>query len=312
MSNAKRESEAVLIVDDQPDNLALLHCALHGDGYTVRVATSGALALDSARCVPPDLILLDALMPGLDGFETCRRLKEDFVTREIPVVFMTGLTNTEDILRGFRTGGADYVTKPVQPAEVLARIEVHLRNRRRMAETQQAADAAGDAIVSVDAGSRLVWATPLAQRWLAPVLEPDGYLPAPVRRWLQPSSPPESSVTLTANGRRLIFSQLRSDDPATTLLLVRRHEPVPEPEALMRSLQLTAREGEVLYWVAIGKTNPEIAQILNSSRRTINKHMEHIFMKLGVETRTAATTLALSKGRLAMPAIAYGVSASTL
>jgi CheY-like chemotaxis protein/DNA-binding CsgD family transcriptional regulator len=298
MLNMTHEAGVVLIVDDAPDNLALLHGALHHDGYTVHVATSGSLALDSARARPPNLILLDALMPGLDGFETCRRLKENRATRDIPVVFMTGLADTENVVKGFRAGGVDYVTKPVRPPEVLARIAVHLRNQRRMTETQQAADAAGDAIVAVDANGCLLWTTPMAQRWLAPILEPGDYLPAPVRSWFNPGADPAVSVTIHAGRQRLVFSRLPSDDPATALLLVRRHEPVPEPEVLMRSLNLTAREAEVLYWVALGKTNPEIAQILNNSRRTINKHMEHIFMKLGVETRTAATTLALSKGRL--------------
>ncbi|MGQ0701106.1 MAG: response regulator [Panacagrimonas sp.] len=289
----------VLIVDDAPDNLALLHGALKEDGYVVRVATSGDMALDSARRAPPDLILLDALMPGIDGFETCRRLKDDLATREIPVVFMTGLTQTDDVLRGFRSGGVDYVTKPVREPELLARIATHLRNRRRVSETQHAADAAGDAIVAIGADHSVQWATPLAKRWLAPLLELDGLLPAPVRRWVAaPTARAEETVSLISAGERLVFSRLRSDSPDTVLLLIRRNSPVPEPAVLSRTLRLTAREGEVLYWVALGKTTPDIAEILDSSPRTINKHLEHIYMKLGVETRTAAAMLALNKSRL--------------
>lgn len=293
-------ASVVLIVDDAPENLALLHGALRQDGYVVRVATSGDMALDSARRAPPDLILLDALMPGLDGFETCRRLKDDLVTREIPVVFMTGLTQTDDVLRGFRSGGVDYVTKPLREPELLARIATHLRNRRRVDETQQAADAAGDAIVAVGSDHSLLWATPLAKRWLSPLLEHDGQLPAPVRRWIALSAThgSEETVSLIAAGERLVFSRLRSDTPSNVLLLIRRNSAVPEPTVLSRILKLTAREGEVLYWVALGKTTPDIAEILDSSPRTVNKHLEHIYMKLGVETRTAAATLALNKTRL--------------
>lgn len=300
MLNPQADAAVVLIVDDAPDNLALLHGALRQDGYVVRVATSGAMALDSARRAPPDLILLDALMPGLDGFETCRRLKDDLATREIPVVFMTGLTRTDDVLRGFRSGGVDYVTKPLREPELLARIEAHLRSRRRVAETQNAADAAGDAIIAVNADHSVKWATPLAQRWMASLLESSGQLPAPVRRWMDAQSAPrsEDSVSLISAGQRLVFSRLRSDTPDTFMLLIRRNDPVPTPEVLSRTLRLTAREGEVLYWVALGKTTPDIASILESSPRTVNKHLEHIYMKLGVETRTAAATLALNKSRL--------------
>jgi len=299
MLQAHTEASVVLIVDDVPDNLALLHGALKQDGYVVRVATSGHMALDSARQAPPDLILLDALMPGMDGFETCRRLKDDLATREIPVVFMTGLTQTDDVLRGFRSGGVDYVTKPVREPELLARIATHLRNRRRVDETQQAADAAGDAIVAVGADHCVLWATPLAKRWLQPLLEQQRQLPSPVRRWLALSDArTEETVSLISAGERLVFSRLRSDSPSTTLMLIRRNSAVPEPAVLSRTLKLTAREGEVLHWVALGKTTPDIADILESSPRTVNKHLEHIYMKLGVETRTAATTLALNKARL--------------
>ena len=294
----------ILIVDDVPENLALVHGALKQGGYSVRVATSGLMALDSARQAPPDLILLDAMMPGLDGFETCRRFKEELATRDIPVIFMTGLACTDDVVQGFRAGGADYVTKPVREAELLARIAAHLRHRRRVAETQLAADAAGAAVIAVAPDRSLRWATPLAQRWLAPLLEVGGQLPVPIRRWIDSFDSPraEDSKSLISDGERLVFSRLCSDEPQTVLLLIRRNSPVPEPEVFSRALNLTAREGEVLYWVALGKTTPNIAEILESSPRTINKHLEHIYMKLGVETRTAATTLALSKTRFVLAA----------
>jgi len=112
----------VLIVDDAPENLAMLHEALDAAGYRVLVATDGQSALDRVALLMPDLILLDAMMPGIDGFETCRRLKADPLTAHIPVVFMTGLTETGHILAGFQAGGVDYLTKPLNPPEVLVQL----------------------------------------------------------------------------------------------------------------------------------------------------------------------------------------------
>lgn len=287
----------ILIVDDVPENLAVAHDALDTAGYTVRVATSGIAALESARRQPPDLILLDAVMPGLDGFDTCRRLKADLSTRQIPVVFMTGLTDSEHVVLGFQAGGIDYVTKPIRPQEVIARIASHLRSARLVADTQAAADAAGDAIVAIDETGRLSWATPLAQTWLAPLSDAQHRLPASLLRWLDCGDAGSPTFSLLADGQRLSFARL-----GPRRLLVQRIETVPEPETLARLLNITAREADVLYWIVLGKTNPEIASVLEMSPRTVNKHLEHIFTKLGVETRTAAATVALNRSRLGVVA----------
>jgi DNA-binding NarL/FixJ family response regulator len=238
------------------------------------------------------------MMPGLDGFETCRRLKGLLETRHVPVVFMTGLTDTDHVVRGFQAGGVDYVTKPIRPPEVLARIESHLRNFRQMAETLRAADAAGDAILSVDAGQRIHWATPLARSRLQPLLDTDGQLPVTLRRWLAADpAQAEAGFTLVSDGQRLVFSRLGAAAGGGMRILVQRHAAVPDAAVLARTLQLTGREAEVLYWVTLGKTNHEVAAILDMSPRTVNKHLEHIFAKLNVETRTAAAAVALNKAR---------------
>ena len=283
----------VLVVDDVPENLAVAHDALDAAGYRVRVATGGLAALASAQRQPPDLILLDAVMPGLDGFETCRRLKADLATRPIPVIFMTGLSESEDVVRGFAAGGIDYVTKPIRVGEMLARIATHLSNARLVAETQAASDAAGDALLAVAADGRVRWASPLARAWLVPAYGESLTLPAPLLRWLALGDGAGSSYAVNAGSQRLAFARLGDGR-----LLVQRREPVPEPAVLGRLLALTAREAEVLYWVVLGKTNPEIAGVLDMSPRTVNKHLEHIFTKLGVETRTAAATVALERCRL--------------
>src|SRR5512134_2610279 len=107
----RANSDVVLIVDDVPDNLSVLHDALDESGYTVLVATHGEAALASAAQALPDIVLLDAMMPGMDGFEVARRLKAAPQTAHIPIIFMTGLTETEHVLAAFEAGGADYVTK---------------------------------------------------------------------------------------------------------------------------------------------------------------------------------------------------------
>ena len=116
----------ILIIDDQPAMLNLLIEAFEPAGFDVLVALQGEMALMLLNQVTPDVILLDAMMPGIDGFETCRRLKRRPGLALVPVIFMTGLSETEDIVQGLQAGGVDYVTKPVAPTEVIARVKVHL------------------------------------------------------------------------------------------------------------------------------------------------------------------------------------------
>ena len=288
--------DVVLIVDDAPENLSILHTLLDKSGYTVLVATDGAGALDRARRLPPDLILLDAVMPGIDGFETCRQLKEDLQTRTIPVVFMTGLTETEHILQGFQAGGVDYITKPIRPAEVMVRIASHLRNSRLVVQTRAAMDAAGQAVVAVDPGGEVLWMTPLALSRLRSSLDANGRLPAALCSWLRGAleAPEARPFELLAASEQLIVSRLRRGAQGEELLLIQCKAGSPGPAALMQAFRLTPREADVLYWVALGKTNRDIADILGMSPRTANKHLEHVFEKLGVETRTSAARMALN------------------
>jgi CheY-like chemotaxis protein len=127
----------ILTVDDQPANLRLLIDSLEQRGLHVVVAQSGQEGIDRAEFVHPDLILLDVQMEGLDGFETCRRLKANPRTREIPVIFMTVVSDTRDKLAGFAAGGVDYVTKPINEAEVLARMDTHIALNRLQRQLEQ-------------------------------------------------------------------------------------------------------------------------------------------------------------------------------
>lgn len=126
---ATRRGE-ILVVEDTPASLQLLGDLLRGAGYLVRQAPEGRMALQSARAEPPDLVLLDVRMPGIDGYEVCRRLKEDPRTRDVPVIFLSALRDAEDKVRGFAAGAVDYVAKPYQAEEVLARVRTHVELHR--------------------------------------------------------------------------------------------------------------------------------------------------------------------------------------
>lgn len=304
MMQTNADRDIVLIVDDVPENLAVLSDALDGAGYMVLVAEDGNRALERLQLITPGIILLDAVMPGIDGFETCRRIKSADATRNIPIVFMTGLTETEHVVRGFMAGGIDYVTKPINPEEVLARIAAHLRNAKLVTQAQEAIDAAGLAVAVVSRDGRYLWLTPNACKALhqafAEPARPGEPLPAGLHEWLASNADAESlpdretrPYSASVAGSRLLVHFLGGMSGGQYLLLVEENS-VDRGATLVASYHLTGREVEVLMWVAKGKTNRDIGDILGMSPRTVNKHLEHIYVKLGVETRTAAAALAMS------------------
>src|SRR4028118_2318018 len=129
MSLESTKKGVILIVDDNPDNLELLFFFLSDSDFTVLLATSGESALKKVEEANPDLVLLDVMMPGIDGFETCRRLKANQSSKDIPVIFMTALSETVDKVRGFNVGAVDYITKPMQEEDLKARVTTHLTIR---------------------------------------------------------------------------------------------------------------------------------------------------------------------------------------
>jgi two-component system, sensor histidine kinase and response regulator len=135
--SSHQHKDSILVVDDAPENLRLLADILAVRGYQVRPARNGPMALSSARSDPPDLILLDILMPDMDGFKVCQLLKADERTRDIPVIFITALSETLDKVKAFSVGGVDYITKPFQIEEVFARVETHLALRRTQKSLQE-------------------------------------------------------------------------------------------------------------------------------------------------------------------------------
>lgn len=291
MSAAQRRDIA-LVVDDSPGTLGLLNDALEAEGYTVLVAQSGASALDIAARVTPDIVLMDAIMPGLDGFETCRRLKRMQALAEVPVVFMTGLSETEHVLRALEAGGVDYVTKPVAPPEMLARIRVHLANARLAARARAALDVAGRFLLAIGRDGAVRWATPQAARLLAMGGGPAHSLPEEARAWARrcldqaPASGPRTFRLPPPWLADLMFvGQAEADE---ILLRIVSADPSSDDMVLKEKFGLTLREAEVLRWLGQGKANRDIADILGLSPRTVNKHLEMVFAKLGVENRAAA------------------------
>lgn len=283
----------VLVVDDAPQSLGLLCHTLQEHGYTVLVARDGQSALDRLDLATPDVVLLDAMMPGLSGFETCRRIKQDAALQHIPVIFMTGLSDTQHVVEGFDAGGVDYVVKPVRAQEVLARLATHVRNARAVRLAREAVDVGGHGVLVVDARQRVAWRSPQAHRWLAEFFTEGDGLPS---AWLESGSETLERASPANDGRVLVARRLGPVGLGEVMWLVSvRAAGVGAPSRL-GTASLTPRETEVLSWVAKGKTNRDVGEILGMSPRTVNKHLEHVFEKLGVETRAAAAALASREG----------------
>ncbi|MCK0209297.1 response regulator [Starkeya koreensis] len=304
MMHSVERRDIVLVVDDSPETLSLLTDALEAAGATVLVATEGANALALVERITPDVILMDAVMPGMDGFETCRQLKRNKSVAHVPVIFMTGLSETEQIVKGLEAGGVDYVTKPISPDELIARIRVHLANARQTHSARAALDAAGRYLLSATREGRVLWSTPQATALLTSITaSPPGdslTLPEPVRRWLEgrkgeaAAQPDAIELAVDSSARRLRLSYVGQIGPEELLLRIVEDDHLPPEQVLKVKLNLTVREAEVLMWLARGKANRDIGEILGLSPRTVNKHLEQIYAKIGVENRAAATALAVT------------------
>ena len=293
--------DTVLVVDDTPETLGFLTDTLDHAGFTVLIATDGESALALVEQITPDLVLMDAVMPGMDGFETCRRLKGEKLLSHLPVIFMTGLSETEHVVQGLAAGGVDYVTKPIVIDELLARIRVHLANARIAHGSRAALDAAGRFLVATDRNGQLLWCTPKAQQLLSELFPADGDegagLPPNVVRQLtglrhQGGLAGARSV-IEVGGRKMELAFLSSTGPDELLFRLTEISTVPDEQLLQQMLALTTRESQVLLWISRGKSNREIGEILDISPRTVNKHLEQVFVKLGVENRAAAAARAV-------------------
>jgi DNA-binding CsgD family transcriptional regulator len=218
---------------------------------------------------------------------------------------MTGLTETEHVVAAFAAGSADYVTKPIRPPEVLARIVAHTRAAREIKQARGALDVMGQATLAIRPGTiGAAWQTPLAQRLVSEFFGGDErLLPTELLQWIgvielarrEGTEPP--TFQRLKDGRRLLCNFHSQTPQGEWLLLLREESDQRAIDLLMQAFRLTQREADVLLWVSRGKTNRDIGDILGTSPRTVNKHLEHVFAKLGVETRTAAAGLASNRMR---------------
>lgn len=300
MAEATAPRDIVLLVDDSPETLGFLTEALEQSGFSVLIATSGQFAISIVERITPDLILLDAVMPGMDGFETCRKLKANPAVSQVPVIFMTGLTETEHLVNGLESGGVDYLTKPINIDELRARIRVHLSNARSVQSARVALDAAGRHLLAVRGNGSLQWSTPQATRLINSAFgQEDGLeqVTGRISTWFtdrEKSSFPREITFAVKPGEAttLQLSFLGAMGPDEYLVRVSALNNRSEDVVLRSHFPLTQRESEVLLWIAKGKSNKDIGDILGLSSRTVNKHLEQIYIKLGVENRASAAVKA--------------------
>jgi len=288
--------DTVLVVDDTPESLSFLTATLEGEGMTVLIATDGGAAIELLEHITPDLILMDAVMPGMDGFETTRRIKADARFSHLPVIFMTGLTETEHVVAALTAGGVDYVNKPIVIEELLARIRVHLANARIASGSRMALDQTGRPLIAIDALGGVLWCTPKVDELLERLGDRRALPPViaqAVRRLQSPEAAPNAAIKVDAMDGKLEFTLLGRTAPDEWLFRIAEQREGEEERMLAARHGLTTRESEVLLWISRGKPNREISEILGISPRTVNKHLEQVFEKLGVENRASAAAFAV-------------------
>jgi DNA-binding NarL/FixJ family response regulator len=313
--------KTVMVVDDVPANVDVVLGFLYQAGYRVLVADSGVRGIEQLELEAPDLILLDLMMPGIDGIETCRQIKSRDIWKHIPIIMMTAADELSKKLGAFEAGAVDFLTKPIQPEEVLARVQTHLQIRELQAQLEQMnqnlvqknEELAEEIELRLDAEKQLetsleqallianrqgevLFATRQAQILLDTFFSaaPKHRLPVELQNWLTGGDNQRPlSVSHKKRGEIEIDHFAVSTSGTLSLMRMEHRNGDKGPKALL-ALGLTAREAEVLYWISEGKTNPEIAIILDSSINTVKKHANNLFAKLGVETRTAAARTALN------------------
>lgn len=289
-------SPVILVVDDSPDTVSMLNDALDSAGYTVLVALSGTQALSVIRKITPDLILMDVMMPGKDGFATCQELKSDPLLRDVPLIFMTGRDSEEVMSSSFDFGAVDYIQKPIRLEELTRRIRQHIERARALHDSRHMLDDNGIISCIADASGKIAWCTPkfyerLASCGYSRLSLLSDFQPL-LRKWLEKARVKDQLSLKKENPRVDLLLEEKLDSGEYRVRLIEK-DSTDVYKKLMDEFGLTLRESEVLYWVAQGKSNKELALILSISPRTVNKHLETVFEKMMVENRTSAASMAL-------------------
>lgn len=289
------DKTTVLVVDDSPESLGMINMALDKAGIAVLIALNGQQALNVLDQITPAVILLDAVMPVMDGFECATEIRKRLPL--VPIIFMTGLSEVEHIVKAFDAGGNDYIIKPIHPEELLVRIRQQTSSSRMLIEAQKALDVMRQHVFCIDKSGRILWATPEAQTLLNQYqLENSESVELADRlsRWLS-SGQGGHDLALPLQQQNIVltvhyFKQSEEDE---YLLKIQSPNVEIDPVVLEEGLSITSREAEVLLWLAHGKTNREIAEILEMSPRTVNKHLEQMYPKIGADNRTIAASVAI-------------------
>ena len=315
------QGETVWVVSSDALQARGLAELLEDAGYGALPLESAAAALDQAAVAPPDLMLLDAQLVDGSGFDLARRLKAMAQTSPAPIIFLADPGHPEHLVQALESGGADCVNQPVKPHELLARMAMHLAGARERRQARNALDAFGYATLTVRPhDGKLMWQTPLSRELLqryCPNHPPYASRTAPeVQSWLQEclrclqrGDAPRPLVLSQSDGARLtlrLHQQTGDNESAASadseewagddwLIVMREVSDQAVMQAMRDIFALTLREAEVLYWVVKGKTNKDVGDILGSSPMTVKKHLERVFIKLGVETRTAAAGKATAR-----------------
>jgi DNA-binding NarL/FixJ family response regulator len=289
-----KDKPVVLVVDDSPDSLGMIHMALEEAGLAVLIALNGAQAISIMQQITPDVILLDAMMPVMDGFETAKEIRT--LNPLTPIIFMTGLSEVEHIVTAFESGGNDYIVKPIKAEELLVRIRQHTASARMISEARNALDMANQHVFCVNGEGSILWSTPQAHALLEQhelnTPEQSQFIAQKIRSWL-PNGMSGHDLAIPSLHGMLSFCFFKQANDDEYLIKTQVPNAHIDPSILEESFHVTHREAEVLLWIAHGKTNREIAEILDLSPRTINKHLEQIYPKIGVDNRTAAASLSI-------------------
>jgi DNA-binding NarL/FixJ family response regulator len=315
------QGETVWVVSSDAQQARRLAELLEDAGYGALALDNAAAALAQAAVAPPDLMLLDAQLVDGSGFDLARRLKAMAQTSPAPIIFLADPGHPEHLVQALESGGADCINQPVKPHELLARMAMHLAGARERRQARNALDAFGYATLTVRPhDGKLMWQTPLSRELLqryCPNHPPYASRTAPeVQSWLQEclrclqrGDAPRPLVLSQGDGARLtlrLHQQTGDNESAASadseewagddwLIVMREVSDQAVMQAMRDIFALTLREAEVLYWVVKGKTNKDVGDILGSSPMTVKKHLERVFVKLGVETRTAAAGKATAR-----------------
>lgn len=264
----KHDRAIIMTIDDSPESLKLLTNILAGQGFEVRQALNGRMALEAIRRQLPDLIILDIRMPEMDGLELCRQLKNDANTRIVPIIFISGLKDSDDKIKAFEAGGLDYITKPFQEAEVLARVKLHLALNKMKQNLEELVRHRTIKLEESNTALKVLLDHRQSERekFEENVISHINSLVMPYLKRLQESNLTHQQMALTD----VIESNLGEVTSQFSGKLY------------ARAVGLTRREMEVAALVKTGKTNTEIADILYVSEHAVSFHRQNLRKKLGL------------------------------